>query len=184
VSRTISAATVVLALGSAVALAACGGTASGNVASARPAAAPPASSSTERAAAPLARSSTGSGTAASAAASVKTGSSKYGKVLFDGGGRALYVFASDRGKASTCYGGCAAAWPPFTVNRAAKAGAGVRGSLLGTTRRRDGRLQVTYAGHPLYYFTGDIRPGQITCQNVSSFGGLWLVVNPNGTPVH
>jgi predicted lipoprotein with Yx(FWY)xxD motif len=105
-------------------------------------------------------------------------------VLFDGVGRVLYTFARDRGKASTCYGGCAAAWPPFTVNRAPKAGAGVSSRLGGTTRRRDGSLQVTYAGHPLYYFTGDRKPGQITCQNVSSFGGLWLVVNPNGTPVH
>jgi predicted lipoprotein with Yx(FWY)xxD motif len=145
----------VLALGSAVALGAYGSTAS----------------STEA-------------TAASNAPSLKTSSSKYGKVLFDRGGRVLYTFARDRGKASTCYGGCAAAWPPFTVNRPPKAGAGVRSGLLGTTRRRDGSLQVTYAGHPLYYFTGDKKPGQITCQSVSSFGGLWLVVNPNGTPVH
>jgi predicted lipoprotein with Yx(FWY)xxD motif len=104
-------------------------------------------------------------------------------VLFDGVGRVLYTFARDRGQASTCYGGCATAWPPFTVNRAPKAGAGVSSRLVRTTRRRDGSLQVTYAGHPLYYFTGDRKPGQITCQNVSSFGGLWLVVNPNGRPV-
>jgi predicted lipoprotein with Yx(FWY)xxD motif len=105
-------------------------------------------------------------------------------VLFDRAGRVLYLFARDRGKASTCYGGCAATWPPYTVKSAPKAGVGVRSGLLGTTRRRDGSLQVTYAGHPLYYFTGDARPGQITCQNASSFGGLWLVVNPSGTPVH
>lgn len=96
----------------------------------------------------------------------------------------LYLFASDRGKASTCYGACAAAWPPYTVKRAPKAGAGVSSRLLGTTGRRDGSLQVTYAGHPLYYFTGDHAPGQITCQNVSNFGGLWLVVNPSGNAVH
>ena len=185
-SRIIAAPTVVLALGAAVALAACGSTASSTMASAAPAASTqPASSSTHRAAAPAARSSSGSGaTAASNGASVKTRSSRYGTVLFDGGGRVLYTFARDRGTASTCYGGCAGAWPPFTVNRAPKASAGVRGGLLGTTRRQDGSLQFTYAGHPLYYFTGDTKPGQITCQNVSSFGGLWLVISPNGTPVH
>jgi predicted lipoprotein with Yx(FWY)xxD motif len=186
VSRTIAVPTVILALGSAVALAACGSAASSKIASAAPTAiTPPASSSTQRAPATAARSSSGSGTtAASNAPSLNASSSTYGKVLFDRAGRVLYTFAPDRANASTCYGGCAAAWPPFTVNRAPKAGAGVRSSLLGTTRRRDGSLQVTYAGHPLYYFTGDRKPGQITCQNVSSFGGLWLVINPNGTPVH
>jgi predicted lipoprotein with Yx(FWY)xxD motif len=125
-----------------------------------------------------------SGRPASNAPTVKAASSRYGKVLFDRGGRVLYTFARDRGKTSACYGGCAAAWPPFTVKQSPKAGAGVRRGLLGTTRRRDGRLQVTYAGHPLYYFTGDKKPGQITCQNVSSFGARWFVINPNGTPVH
>jgi predicted lipoprotein with Yx(FWY)xxD motif len=149
----------VLALGSAMALATYGSTASSTVASARP-------------------------RAASNTPSLKAGSSKYGKVLFDRGGRVLYTYARDHGKASACYGGCAAAWPPFKVNRAPKAGAGVRRGLLGTTRRRGGSLQVTYAGHPLYYFTGDKKPGQITCQNVSSFGGRWFVVSPNGKPVH
>lgn len=110
-------------------------------------------------------------------------SSRYGKVLFDGRGRVLYLFGRDRGKSSTCYGACAKAWPPFLTTSAAKAGRGVRGDLLGTTRRRDGRLQVTYAGHPLYRFQGDQRPGQIKCQNVSNFGGLWLVVKPTGKAV-
>jgi predicted lipoprotein with Yx(FWY)xxD motif len=167
VSRSIAVPTVALALGSAVALAAFGSTAPSASGSARFTAATPSASS-----------------AASSAASLKAGSSRYGKVLFDGGGRVLYTFARDRGNASTCYGGCAAAWPPFTVKRAPKAGAGVHSNLVGTTRRRDGSLQVTYAGHPLYYFTGDKKPGQITCQNVSSFGGLWLVITPNGKPVH
>ena len=181
-SRTIAVPTIVLALGSAVALAACGSTASSTNASARPT--PPASSSTELAAAATGRSSTGPrATAASNARSVRAASSRYGRVLFDGAGRVLYAFARDRGKGSTCYGGCAAAWPPFTVNRAPKAGAGISSHLVATTRRRDASLQVTYAGHPLYYFTGDRKPGQITCQNVSSFGGLWLVINPNGRPV-
>jgi predicted lipoprotein with Yx(FWY)xxD motif len=186
VSRTIAVTTIVLALGTAVALAACGSAASSTLASARSAnVTPSASSSSELAAATTGRSSTGPrATAASHAPSVRSGSSRYGRVLFDGGGRVLYTFARDRGTASTCYGPCAAAWPPFTVNRVPTAGAGVSSRLVGTTRRGDGSLQVTYAGHPLYYYTGDKKPGQILCQNVSSFGGLWLVVNPNGTPVH
>jgi predicted lipoprotein with Yx(FWY)xxD motif len=63
------------------------------------------------------------------------------------------------------------------------AGRGVKRSLLGTTKRRDGRRQVTYAGRPLYYYVGDRRPGQILCQNVSEFGGKWLVVRPGGALV-
>jgi predicted lipoprotein with Yx(FWY)xxD motif len=122
--------------------------------------------------------------AASSGPSLKAGHSRYGTVLFDRSGRVLYTFARDRGKASTCYGGCATAWPPFIVKQAPAAGAGVRSGLVGTTRRRDGRLQATYGGHPLYYFTDDKKPGQITCQNVSNFGGRWLVINPSGTPVH
>ena len=95
----------------------------------------------------------------------------------------LYLFASDRGNTSTCYGPCASAWPPYTVSLAPKAGVGVRSALLGTTHRRDGSLQVTYAGHPRHYSTGDTSPGLITCQNVSEFGGLWLVVTPSGAAV-
>jgi predicted lipoprotein with Yx(FWY)xxD motif len=110
-------------------------------------------------------------------------SSKYGRVLFDTSGRVLYLFAKDRGRSTTCYGPCAQAWPPFTVTSPPKAAAGVRSALVGVIHRRDGRVQVTYAGHPLYYFTGDTSPGQITCQNVSKFGGLWLVVTPGGKAV-
>lgn len=183
-SRILAVPTVLLALGSAVALAACGGAASSTIASAKPAAATVPATAPTASAPPRPDSNSGSGaTTATASAALSANSSRYGKVLFDGDGRALYTFAPDRAQTSTCYGACAAAWPPFTVNRAPKAGVGVRHGLLGTTRRKDGSLQVTYAGHPLYYFTGDRQPGQITCQNVSSFGGLWLVINPNGTPV-
>jgi predicted lipoprotein with Yx(FWY)xxD motif len=104
-------------------------------------------------------------------------------VLFDGKGFALYAFTKDpRGK-SACSGACAKAWPPYIVKTAPRAAVGARKALLGTTRRADGRLQVTYAGKPLYYYVGDRSSGQILCQNVSEFGGLWLVVRPNGTLV-
>ena len=111
-------------------------------------------------------------------------SSKYGTVLFDGKGRSIYLFAKDRGDKSSCYGSCAKAWPPLLTKGAPHAGKGARKSLLGTTRRRDGTLQVTYAGHPLYGFAGDTKRGQITCQDVSQFGGTWLVVSAAGKAVH
>jgi predicted lipoprotein with Yx(FWY)xxD motif len=116
---------------------------------------------------------------------VTVAKSKYGRVLFDGKGRSLYLFAKDRRGKSSCYGACAKAWPPLlTKSSALHAGKGARMGLLGTTRRRDGRLQVTYAGHPLYGFASDTKRGQITCQNVSQFGGKWLVVTPAGKAVH
>lgn len=107
---------------------------------------------------------------------------KFGKVLFDGHSRALYLFGKDKGKVSTCSGACAKAWPPYVVNAKPRATAGVRARLVGTTRRRDGRLQVTYNGHPLYYYKGDPK-GQAKCQGVSNFGGIWLVVAPSGKAV-
>ena len=120
---------------------------------------------------------------AAGAATVTAHASRFGKVLFDGSGRALYLFKRDKGSRSTCSGACAKAWPPFLTTKAPKVGAGARASLLGTTKRADGAVQVTYAGHPLYYFSGDTKPGQINCQNVVEFGGRWLVVSPSGAPV-
>jgi predicted lipoprotein with Yx(FWY)xxD motif len=118
-----------------------------------------------------------------AAPTLSVHQSRYGKILFDGRGRVLYLFQRDRGARSSCYGACAKAWPPYLVANAPKGLAGVDRKLIGTTKRKDGRLQVTYAKHPLYYFEEDTRPGQIKCQNVSNFGGLWLVVAPSGKPV-
>jgi predicted lipoprotein with Yx(FWY)xxD motif len=111
--------------------------------------------------------------------SVTVRGSDYGRVLFDGGNRALYAFTRDpRGK-TTCYGACADAWPPYVVRGTLHPGAGTKRSLLGTTRRRDGTRQLTYAGKPLYYYVHDPR-GKILCQNVREFGGLWLVVRSSG----
>jgi predicted lipoprotein with Yx(FWY)xxD motif len=107
--------------------------------------------------------------------------SRYGTVLFDGKGRVLYGFTRDkRGKPSTCYGACAAAWPVYYKTATFKAGTGVKQKLIGTVKRKNGRLQVTYNGWPLYYYVGDTGPGVISCQNVNEFGGLWLVVSPSG----
>ena len=106
--------------------------------------------------------------------------SSYGRVLFDGRGHVLYAFTRDTKGRSACYGACARAWPVYFAKSGLKAGNGVNRSLLGTTKRRDGRRQVTYAGRPLYYYVNDRKPGQILCQNVAEFGGTWLVVRPTG----
>jgi predicted lipoprotein with Yx(FWY)xxD motif len=113
---------------------------------------------------------------------VKVVSSRFGKVLADARGQAFYLFDKEKTKQSECYGACAKAWPPALTKGEPRAGSGARGRLLGTTRRRDGKVQVTYRGQPLYYYVDD-SPGQILCHNVDEFGGLWLVVRPDGSPV-
>jgi predicted lipoprotein with Yx(FWY)xxD motif len=111
-------------------------------------------------------------------------SSTYGAILFDVRGRALYAFTRDRrGGPSRCYGACARAWPVYFASGRPAAGKGVKRSLIGTVRRRDGRRQITYNGRPLYYYVGDTRAGQVSCQNVAEYGGTWLVMRPNGALV-
>jgi predicted lipoprotein with Yx(FWY)xxD motif len=106
--------------------------------------------------------------------------SAFGEILFDGRGYVLYAFTRDPRGQSVCRGGCARAWPPYLVKGRPRAGAQVAAPRLGTTKRPDGSLQVTYAGRPLYYYVGDRRPGQILCQNVTEFGGVWRVVRSSG----
>ena len=115
---------------------------------------------------------------------LKVQKSQYGPILFDGRGRVLYSFTRDsRGKPSRCYGDCAAAWPVYFAPKGGlKAGAGVKQSLLGTTKRRDGRLQITYNGWPLYYYANE-KAGEVKCQNVRTHGGLWLVMRASGKAV-
>src|SRR5262245_28556437 len=107
---------------------------------------------------------------------VVVGSSSFGRVLFDGRGFVLYGFTRDPRGRSACSGDCAKAWPPYIVKSRPRAGAGVDAARLGTLRRADGSLQATYAGRSLYYYVGDRKPGQILCQNVTEFGGVWRVV--------
>jgi predicted lipoprotein with Yx(FWY)xxD motif len=107
----------------------------------------------------------------------------YGNVLYDKDHFVLYEFSADHGSSSTCYGACSAAhggWPPLLTKGAPRV-AGLNASLLGTSRRRDGSLQVTYAGHPLYYWSGDTAH-TIMCQHVKLHGGVWYVIDPSGTP--
>ena len=116
-------------------------------------------------------------------ATVTVHGSKFGRILFDGRGFALYAFTRDRAGRSACTGACAGAWPPYVVKIRPQAGAGIDPSLLGTIRRSNRSRQVTYAGKLLYYYVGDRQPLQVLCQNVAEFGGLWLVVRPSGATV-
>jgi predicted lipoprotein with Yx(FWY)xxD motif len=117
-------------------------------------------------------------------ATVRVSASRYGRILVDARGRTLYLFTRDRTTRSRCSGACARAWPPFlTSARPRSGGAEIAASALGTTRRRDGKRQVTYHGHPLYYYVGDDRPGVILCQAVIEFGGGWYVVAPSGAAI-
>jgi predicted lipoprotein with Yx(FWY)xxD motif len=119
-----------------------------------------------------------------AQATLTVRSSQYGSILFNGRGRALYAFTRDRrGGSSRCYGACAKAWPVYFAGGRLLAGKGVKRSLIGTTKRRDGRRQITYNGRPLYYYVGDKKAGQVTCQNVAEYGGTWLVMRPSGALV-
>lgn len=113
---------------------------------------------------------------------IKAVGSEFGRVVADGRGEAFYLFDKEKGKRSQCYGACARAWPPVITKGRPRAFGGVNPRLLGVTRRKNGKFQVTYKNHPLYYYVDD-SPGTILCQNVPEFGGLWLVVQPNGNPV-
>ena len=115
--------------------------------------------------------------------SVTVRDSRFGRILTDGGGRTLYLFTRERTARSRCYGACAAAWPPLIAHGPLVTGRGARRGLLRTTRRRDGSRQVTYRGHPLYYYVGERGAGEILCQNVIEFGGTWLVVSPAGKAI-
>jgi predicted lipoprotein with Yx(FWY)xxD motif len=103
-----------------------------------------------------------------------------GSVLVDSEGMTVYDFTVDKGNKSECYGGCEAAWPPVTTTGKPTAGEGAMSSALGTTKRKDGTLQVTYAGHPLYTFAGDEGPGEA---NGNESEGTWFVLDEKGAEI-
>ncbi len=113
---------------------------------------------------------------------VKSGGSAFGRMLYSRRDQAIYAFDKESGKKSKCYGACAAAWPPVLTEGRPTAGGKVDTDLLGTTMRRNGTRQVTYGGHPLYYYAHEDR-GEVLCHNVFGFGGLWRVVGPDGDPL-
>ncbi|MGN6189600.1 MAG: COG4315 family predicted lipoprotein [Conexibacter sp.] len=115
------------------------------------------------------------------AATVKTASaSGLGTILVDGQGRAIYLFQRDTGPTSTCSGACIAAWPAVTTHGRPQAAGGVAAAKLGVTKRGDGTMQVTYAGHPLYYYAGDAASGETNGQALNAFGAPWYVLGTNG----
>ena len=105
--------------------------------------------------------------------------SEFGEMLYGADKQAIYIFQNDPKGKSVCYGECATAWPPVYTEGKPVAGDGVKQELLGTTKRRDGKLQVTYNGKPLYFYVNE-KPGEVRCHNVSLNGGLWWVVGPDG----
>ena len=121
--------------------------------------------------------------AAAGGVQVKLGKTSLGSVLVDAKGRTLYLFTADKNGKSACYGQCAKFWPPLLAGSAAVRGSGVEASLLGTTKRRDGTLQVTYHGWPLYRFAPDVKAGQTAGEGINHFGGLWWAVSRSGAEV-
>jgi predicted lipoprotein with Yx(FWY)xxD motif len=108
---------------------------------------------------------------------------KLGQILVDESGRTVYLFLSDTATTSTCYSGCATVWPPVLTTGAPQAGTGAQASLLGTITRTDGKVEVTYAGHPLYYFVQDTAAGDAKGQGLNGFGALWWVLSPAGVAI-
>ena len=111
--------------------------------------------------------------------SISLRTTKVGKVLVAANGRTLYLFTADKSKKSVCFGQCATYWPPLFAHTPT-AGTGLNASLVGTTKRKDGKLQVTYGGHPLYFFAQDKKAGDVNGQGFVHFGGTWWVVSAAG----
>ena len=123
-------------------------------------------------------------TNAAAGTTVAIAKTPIGRILVDSKGRTLYDFPPDHQGVSVCYGACAALWPPLTTKGKPQAGPGVVASLLGTTKRSDGKLEVTYGGHPLYYYVADTKPGQLSGQGLNQFGAPWWALSAAGTENH
>ena len=108
---------------------------------------------------------------------------KLGKVLATSSGRTLYLFMKDKNGRSACYGQCAGDWPPLMKKGTLRAGTGVKAKLLGTTKRKNGKRQVTYDHHPLYLYAGDTGAGQVSGQGLNFFGGKWYVLSAAGKAI-
>jgi predicted lipoprotein with Yx(FWY)xxD motif len=117
---------------------------------------------------------------ATGAAVVSAAQTNLGKVLVDSKGFTLYLFKKDKGSTSSCYGPCAEFWPPLMTEGKPQSGEGAMAGKLGTTQRKDGTEQVTYAGHPLYTYEEDKKPGDTKGNDLNIFGGQWYAVFPSG----
>jgi predicted lipoprotein with Yx(FWY)xxD motif len=110
---------------------------------------------------------------------IKSGDSEFGTMLFNNEGQAIYIWEVEESSKAECYGDCAVAWPPVLTDGTPQASGSVKSELLGTTTRTDGTTQVTYNGHPLYYYANE-KVGEVKCHNISTHGGLWWVIQPSG----
>jgi predicted lipoprotein with Yx(FWY)xxD motif len=110
---------------------------------------------------------------------VRVADSEFGPMLFATSGQAIYLFDKEEGPRAECYGACAADWPPVLTDGLPRGVRGAQQGLLGTTERRDGSLQVTYGGHPLYFYAHE-DPWQVLCHDFVEYGGTWFVVQPDG----
>jgi predicted lipoprotein with Yx(FWY)xxD motif len=126
---------------------------------------------------------TAEGNAAARKSVISTATTGLGKIIVDAQGRTLYLFQKDKNGKSACSGQCAAFWPPVIASGKPVAGPGVKASLLGTIKRGDGRMQVTYNHHPLYTFVKDTKKGQTSGAGVDGFGAEWFVVSPAGAGI-
>jgi predicted lipoprotein with Yx(FWY)xxD motif len=122
----------------------------------------------------------GGGSSSASAVTLKTASSPFGSILVDQDGKTLYLFEADSKNKSNCSGGCLNLWPPIMANGKATAGSGVSAGMIGAAT---GSSQVTYAGHPLYWFSGDTKAGDTNGEGLDDFGGEWYAISPAGTAV-
>ena len=178
-TRTLPA-VAILAIGALLAVAGCGGSSSSSSGSGEGGAY--GSGGGETGATKSAKSETGGGEAAAGAGVVAVAKSpELGTaILVDSKGFTLYDFHKDKGTQSACYGACAGVWPPLTTSGKPQAMSGAKASKLGTTKRSDGTLQVTYAGHPLYTYVADKKPGEAKGNDFSSYGAQWYALMPSG----
>jgi len=110
---------------------------------------------------------------------ITSAKSDYGDILWGPNSQAIYIWEREPSPTPQCYDDCAVAWPPVLTSGEPQAGVGIDVALLGTTKRRDGTTQVTYNGHPLYYYAHE-GPGEVKCHNVATHGGLWWVITTSG----
>ena len=130
---------------------------------------------------PSTASATARPSAKPAGTTIITADSDFGTILHDASGQPIYLFDAETSSRPKCYDDCAKAWPPVLTAGAPRSKGKVQSGLLGTTRRSDGSIQITYAGHPLYFYAHEGKY-QVLCHNVTEFGGTWLVVQPTGKP--
>jgi predicted lipoprotein with Yx(FWY)xxD motif len=121
--------------------------------------------------------------AAAKRAHLQLRTTKLGKFITDGQGRTLYLFMNDKTRRSTCYHDCAHDWPPYLTSGKPTLGAGLSAAKAGTVRRKNGTVQVTYGGHPLYRFIGDKRAGDTHGQGLNAHGANWYVVQASGKKI-